>query len=149
MSKALLSPSHTIIRWAARNKLTHDPDTLEPIGFQPIAFKLRKGEEYLSAAQINHYGGTHDDQLKAAAAKLAEIVHASPTKGGAFAVGGVSEICADGVKQGATIEAEAAPAKHHPAYVRVWGVAEDDLALQTLLAYNSWSKMALSRDVLS
>ena len=144
--KPVIDADH-VLRWVPKTKLTHDPDTMEIRGLQPIAFKLNEKEEYLSAAWLEYYGGTDDEQIKAASQKLGSIIQARKT--GAFALGNVGKIRTDSLAQsGVTVSVFNDGTPAHPAYAKVYGVPRDDDALQALLALKSWSKLIKAIDVL-
>lgn len=141
------------MRWVPKHKLRHDPETLEPIGPQPIAFQLRLDksppETYLSVSWVEHVTATPDVQIKTTATLLAKQVHTAPNRGGAFALGNVNAIK---IECKALSELDvvivSTPKKTSPAYGQVWGILNDDLALQSALAFGSWCKIVKACDIL-
>jgi hypothetical protein len=152
MAKRPIDDVHHVLRWASHEKLEHSPDPpYEIIGFQISAFQVRPhlAEKCLSSAWVEHFPGERADQIRDAARHLGKQVKTTKAGGGAFAVGNVGQIKADGRRQ-SSIEIDVLLTGNHrnSPHAEVWGVTLEDKALQALLAASSWSELVKAIDVL-
>src|SRR3954468_6312551 len=89
MAVSNIADKHHVLRFVSANKLRRDEDDTV-LGCTYEAFRLREGEQYLSAAWIEYFSGDRQNQIKQAAAAIGTGVKVSRRSG--FALGNAGKI---------------------------------------------------------
>jgi hypothetical protein len=148
MAAKYLPDSDHIVRyvpWARLRKDEHD----NVIGVLGAAFRLREGEDYLSATWVEFFqAGVHDENIASAVKAIrASEIDVRPRSGFAVGnVGGIKSRClADKGKHRIRVIHEMT--KDNPAHtaVRLW--PRDNDSLLELLALSEWSTTVLNKDI--
>lgn len=128
------------MRYVKPREVWRDPETNKVLGVFPNAFKLRTGEEYLSAAWLEYYSRqTRNSQI--ASTISAFKAGLSISKNAAFALGNVRAIkeACEAYKSKVRILHEP-DLPHLPSHAAVRRYSDEDENLLSLLADTAWSE---------
>lgn len=149
-----IPPDNHILRHVPWNKLRKNEND-EVIGILGEAFKLRDGESNLSATLLEHFSGTHDEQIISAIKEVRKYYNVKPKNG--FAIGKVDDIktvCVE--KRNHKIYIVSYPTKtttldgkpyKNESHVAVKSLPADDMELLELLATEAWCHLVLNNSV--
>jgi hypothetical protein len=148
MATTYLPETDHVVRYVPWSRLRKDEND-NVIGVLGVAFRLREGEDYLSATWAEFFNdSTHKARVSSAVKAIrASKVDVRPRSGFAIGnVGGVKSTClADKRKHRIRVIHEAMDDNPAHAALRLW--PHDNDALLDLLAEGEWSATVLNKDV--
>jgi len=147
MATTYIPADHSLLRYVPFARLRRDEhDTV--VGVLGAAFRLREGEDYLSATWMEFFAGSRQDQIT----KAVQAIRASdlkPTFKSGFAIGLVEEICSacESHRRRYSLRIIHEPQNDNEAHaaVRGWPRYEDELL--ELIADDVWNKVVLNRNI--
>lgn len=147
MAIKYLDAEHHIVRYVPWAKLRKDADE-NVLGVLGAAFKLREGENFLSATWAEYFSGTHEECLVAAVWAIRRSkISVKPRSG--FAVGNVARVrdacLSDRRPSRVRFIHEREPDNEAHAALRGWPIDNDDLL--ELIAEDPWSLVMLNKDI--
>ena len=147
MATTYLPDSDHVVRYVPWSRLRKDEND-NVIGVLGAAFRLRDGEDYLSATWAEFFRGTHNERVSLAVKAIrASKVDVKPRSG--FAVGNVGRVkstcLADERKHKIRVIHEKTDDNQAHTALRFW--PRDNEQLLELLAESEWSTTVLNKDV--
>jgi hypothetical protein len=147
MTITYIPPDHHVVRYVPWARLRKDENSMV-IGVVGAAFRLRDGEEYLSATWLEFFTGNRQQRIEAAVKAIrASKIDVRPLSG--FALGQVEKIksrChADRRKYKIRVIHEQADDNPAHTALRQWPRDNDDLL--DLLAAEDWSETVLNKNI--
>jgi len=148
MPIAYLPPEDHVVRYVPWSRLRKDEND-NVLGVLGAAFKLRDGEDYLSATWAECCGGSDHQARIEAAVRTVRASNLKVTTRSGFAVGNVGrvkEVClADKEKHKVRVIHEPEPDNKTHTALRGWPRNNDPLL--ELIAEDSWSEVVLNQNV--
>lgn len=144
MKSQKLPPDDHVVRYVPFGKLRRDEND-NPIGILG-AFKLRDNESYLSTTWLEYFGGSKDEQIRAAV-RAVRASRLSVTRKSGFAIGRVSAIAATCAERHHSIRILHEPEDDNKAHSSVRRIPRGDDLLVELLAAESWCELVLNAQI--
>jgi hypothetical protein len=147
MPTTYLPSEHHVVRYVPWTRLRKDEEE-NVIGVLGAAFRLRDGEDYLSATWAEYFPGAHPQCIEAAVKAIRKSNIAVSVRSG-FAIGNVGSIkdacLADRQKHKIRIIHEAED--DNPAHTAVRGWPRENDPLLQLLAEEIWCEVVLNANI--
>lgn len=128
-----------LLRWVRNRSLIRDPETGQVNGVLADAFRLREGEDYLSALWCEYYAGGASEQSCSAVADFSNQISVKPKD--RFVRGRVAEIKAVCALHGHAVRIVHEPVEGVPAHAAVRRYRDDNLEMLEALATEAWASL--------
>jgi hypothetical protein len=142
MASRYLEETDRLLRYVPHSRLRRDDTTQEVIGPLPAAFRLRPGEEYLSATWCEFFAGAPEQQVSCAIMAVRGST-LKVTRNSAFTLATVAAI--KGAMATFKLRIIHEPESDNPAHaaLRRWPESENDDLFQ-MIADDVWSETILN-----
>lgn len=148
-ARKALPDHHHVMRFAAKSKRFHHPDTGQALGLSPAAFAIREGDEGgLSVTEIEFFGPLSPASLaEAAVAYRASQESKRLGPQGAFAWAEINAIKAAAQQYDKKVRVVHAPVDGNPAHAEIRHFTDDDLDLLAFFASDVFSNYVIVQDM--
>lgn len=145
MSVTYIDAEHHLLRAVPWARLRKDENE-KVVGIEAVAFRLREGEAYLSAAWLEYFEGDRDTQI-AALVDTFRRSNMKPTAKGGFALGNAGNIRDGCYARNHKVRIIHERTDDNAAHVAVRRWPADDVILHEQMARELWAELILNKDI--
>lgn len=135
-----------VMRHVPWNKL-HKDENDNVLGILPQAFALKDGEDGLSVNWVEHYEGSHNEQIEKTVRAIRAVMDVRPKSKSAFGVStviAVKEACKNTTK---AIRVVYWPNLNNPSHTLIQHLPAEDLALLDALSKEAFTELIHNSDI--